>query len=145
MTCMAGRSPKSRQLRANPLRAARPPAWASAPEATTNKQWFGFFAALLWCCTKVAGLGLRVTGLPGLGSVLVGGFPFWPLVLPGALPIGLGLLLPKSDFVYDLATAEQVRRQGGRCAAATGRVSVPRRAPTAPRTGPAGSGGTTAT
>lgn len=79
-----------------------------------TKEWFGFFSALLWCCTKVAGLGLFVTGLIGIGSALIGGFDFWRLLLLVALPFALGYLLLKSEFVYDLATAEQRRRLGGK-------------------------------
>jgi len=75
-----------------------------------TNDWFPFFSMLFWCCTKVAGLALFVTGLIGLGTTLIGGFDFWRLLLAVALPLVVGYLLLAKEFLYDLATAEQRRR-----------------------------------
>jgi len=76
-----------------------------------HDDWFPFFSMLFWCCTKLAGLSLFVTGLIGLGTTLLAGFDFWRLLLAVALPLVVGYLLLAKDFLYDLAIAEQRRRQ----------------------------------
>lgn len=74
------------------------------------KDWFPFFSMLFWCATKLVGLSLFVTGLIGLGT-LIGGFTFWRLILIVAVPLVIGYLLLSTEYFFDLATAEQRRRQ----------------------------------
>ncbi len=76
-----------------------------------TKEWFPFFSMLFWCCTKLAGLILLVSGLWALCTMLAAKFEFWPLLMMAVAPMGIGYFLLMSDFVYDLGSAEQQRRQ----------------------------------
>ena len=76
-----------------------------------NNDWLPFFSMLFWFATKLAGLGLFVTGLVGLGTTLISGFDFGRLLFVVALPVVIGYLLLKTEIVFDLALAEQRRRQ----------------------------------
>jgi len=84
-----------------------------------NKDWFPFFSMLFWCATKIAGMVLFLFGL----NVLVmsfgsgGGFSegwFWRLVFMIAMPMVIGLVVLKSDLLYDWATeAQRQKRPAG--------------------------------
>ncbi len=75
-----------------------------------QKDWFPFFSMLFWLFTKVTGLYMILLGLGGVGAQVIS-FDFWSLLLWGLAPIAVGYVILSTEIVFDLAAAEQRRRQ----------------------------------
>lgn len=79
-----------------------------------NKEWFPFFSMMFWFVTKAIGLSMVLVGVTSLAGMFAVGFNFWQLVLAVLVPVALGWFLLVTDMVFDMATAEQRRRQGAK-------------------------------
>ena len=73
--------------------------------------WFPFFSMLFWFVTKLAGLAFAGSGIWSLLAQLSTRFAAKPFLLMGIVPLALGWFLLASDWLHDLATAQQAKQR----------------------------------